>query len=231
MRMPVTTLVSTCFPLLLLIAGAARAAEVEPIRRAIAEFLQVQNKGLPGKAHSSIGTINAGRLAAGCRSFDVSIDTGARPWGRTHVKVRCTEGATWSLYVPVQIHVAIDYLASARPLRAGQLIAEADIIRRQGDLAELPADILTDPAQALGQSASVSLPANRPLRAAMLNQPLVIRQGQNIKLVAAGKGFQVSREGRALNNAVPGQVVQVRLASGEIIRGTARSDGTVGLAN
>ena len=75
------------------------------------------------------------------------------------------------------------------------------------------------------------MPANRPLRAAMLNQPLVIRQGQNIKLVAAGKGFQVSREGRALNNAVPGQVVQVRLASGEIIRGTARSDGTVGLAN
>ncbi len=231
MRMPVAALLSAFFSLFLVIGGAARAADVEPIQRAIADFLQVQNKGLPGKARSDIGTINAGKLSAGCRNFDVSMDAGARPWGRTHVKVRCTEGATWSLYVPVEIHVAVDYLVSARPLRAGQLIAEADITRRQGNLAELPADVLTDPAQALGQSTNVSLTANRPLRAAMLHQPLVVRQGQNVKVVAAGTGFQVSSEGRALNNATTGQVVQVRLASGEVIRGVARSDGTIGVAN
>jgi flagella basal body P-ring formation protein FlgA len=159
------------------------------------------------------------------------MDATARPWGRTHVKVRCAEGATWSLYVPVQIHVTVDYLVSARPLRAGQLIAEADITRREGDLAELPADVLMDPAQALGQSANVSLPANRPLRATMLSQPLVVRQGQNVKVVATGTGFQVSSEGRALNNAASGQVVQVRLSSGEVVRGVARRDGTVGVAN
>jgi flagella basal body P-ring formation protein FlgA len=231
MHMPVAALLSAFFSLFLLIGGAARAADVEPIQRAIAEFLQVQNQSLPGKARSDVGAINAGSLSAGCRNVDVSMDAAARPWGRTHVKVRCTEGATWSLYVPVQIHVAVDYLVSARPLRAGQLIAEADITRRQGDLAELPADVLTDPAQALGQSANVSLPANRPLRAAMLNQPLVVKQGQNVKVVAAGAGFQVSSEGRALNNAAAGQVVQVRLASGEVIRGIARNDGTVGVAN
>jgi flagella basal body P-ring formation protein FlgA len=231
MHMPVATLVSACLLLIVLLGGSARAADAGPIQQAVAEFLQVQNKGLPGKAHSTIGTFNATSLAAGCRNIDVSMDATARPWGRTHVKVRCAEGATWSLYVPVQIHVTVDYLVSARPLRAGQLIAEADITRREGDLAELPADVLMDPAQALGQSANVSLPANRPLRAAMLNQPLVVRQGQNVKVVATGTGFQVSSEGRALNNAASGQVVQVRISSGEVVRGVARRDGTVGVAN
>lgn len=231
MRMPVPPLAAHCLLLLVLLGGPARAASVEPIRQAIAEFLQVQNKGLPGKAHSSIGTINAGSLANGCKNIDVAMDAGARPWGRTHVKVRCTEGAAWSMYVPVQIHVTVDYLVSARPLQAGQLIAEADITIRDGDLAGLPADVLMDPAQALGQSANVSLAAFRPLRASMLNQPLVVRQGQNVKVVATGSGFQVSSEGRALNNAATGQIVQVRLSSGEVIRGVARRDGTVGVAN
>lgn len=204
---------------------------MEPIQRAIADFLRIQNKGLPGQARYTIGAINAGGLSGGCRNIDVTMDAGARPWGRTHVKVRCTEGATWSLYVPVLINVAVDYLVSARPLRAGQLIAEADIAHRHGDLADLPTGVLTDPVQAIGQSSSVSLPADRPLRADMLRQSVVVKQGQSVKIVSGGAGFQVASEGRALNNAAAGQVVQVRLASGQVLSGIARSDGTIGVSN
>lgn len=230
MRLPATALLSAVFSIFALLGAPARAADVEPIQRAIADFLRVQNQSLPGPARYSIGAINAGGLSAGCRNIGVTMDAGAPPWGRTHVKVRCTEGAMWSLYVPVQIHVAVDYLVSARSLRAGQLIAEADIARRRGDLADLPVGVLTDPAQALGQSSKVSLPADRPLRADMLRQPLVVKQGQSVKVVSGGASFQVASEGRALNNATIGEVVQVRLASGQVISGIARSDGTIGVA-
>lgn len=229
MHLPATALLAPLFSIFFVIASPVRAADAEPIQRAIADFLRVQNKGLPGQASYRIGAINAGGLPAGCRTIDVTMDAGAPPWGRTHVKARCTEGATWSLYVPVQIHVAVDYLVSARPLRAGQLVAEGDIARRQGDLADLPAGVLTDPAQALGQSSRVSLPADRPLRADMLRQPMVVKQGQTVKLVSGGAGFQVTSEGRALNNAATGEVAQVRLASGQVISGIARNDGTVGV--
>lgn len=211
-------------------SATAWAADIVPIQRAIAEFLDVQNKGLPGQASYSIGAINASGLPDDCRNLNVTMDTNARPWGKTHVNVRCTAGSTWSLYVPVDIHVLVDYVVSARPLRAGQVISAADIRQRQGDLADLPQGILTDLTQAIGQLSRVSLPADRPLRADMLLQPLVVKQGQNVKVVSGGVSFQVSSDGRALNNAAVGQVIQVRLASGQVISGIAQKDGTVSIA-
>jgi len=210
--------------------AAASAAPVAPIQRAIAEFLDVQNKGLPGQASYSIGAINASGLPDDCRNLNVTMDANARPWGKTHVNVRCTEGSAWSLYVPVDIHVLVDYVVSARPLTAGQVISAADIRLRQGDLADLPQGILTDLAQAIGQLTHVSLPADRPLRADMLRQPWVVKQGQNVKVVSGGISFQVSSDGRALNNAAAGQVVQVRLASGQVLSGIAQQDGTIAIA-
>ncbi|MDP2822964.1 MAG: flagellar basal body P-ring formation chaperone FlgA [Sulfuritalea sp.] len=231
MHLPAILLVSAFISSLLLIGAPAQAADSEPIRHAIADFLNARSKNLPGPARYDIGPIKAGGFAHGCRTMDVTMDAGARSWGRTHVNVRCTEGATWSMYVPVQIHVAVEYLVSARPLRAGQTIVEADLARRRGDLADLPTGVLTDPALVLGQTSGVSLPAERPLRADMLRQPLVVKQGQGVRIVSGGAGFQVSSEGRALGNAVAGQVVQVRLTSGQVISGIAQSDGTIGVAH
>ncbi|TAJ22118.1 MAG: flagellar basal body P-ring formation protein FlgA [Rugosibacter sp.] len=210
--------------------ATASAAAVAPIQLAIAEFLDVQNKGLPGQASYSIGAINTSGLPDDCRNLNVTMDANARPWGKTHVNVRCTEGSTWSLYVPVDIHVLVNYVVSARPLTAGQIISTTDIRQSQGDLADLPQGILTDLAQAIGQLSRISLPADRPLRADMLRQPLVVKQGQNVKVVSEGASFQVSSDGRALNNAAAGQVVQVRLASGQVLSGIAQKDGTVAIA-
>ncbi len=216
---------------LLLLAGCfalpAVATESDAIHRAIDSFLRGQAKNLPGPAHHRIGSIAASGLAPGCRAISIAMSPGARAWGRTHVQARCTDGASWNLFVPVEIHVTADYVVSARPLRAGQTITEADVARRRGDLAELPTNVLTELAQAVGQNASVALPAERPLRADMLRKPVVIRQGQNTRVSSGGPGFQVASEGKAMGNAVPGQVVQVRMASGQTLSGVAQADGTV----
>lgn len=227
---PTAALLSALAAILLLPANPVCAADAEPIRRAVTEFLDAHGKDLPGPVRYSIGTINAGRLSPDCRKLGAAMDAGARPWGRTHVNVRCTEGATWSLYVPVQIHVTVDYLASARSLRAGQIVEEADIEHRQGDLAELPNGVLTDPQRVLGQASGNAVPAGRPLRTEMFRPPVVVRQGQNVRIVSAGAGFQVASEGRALNSAAAGQLVQVRTASGQVVSGTAQTDGRVSLA-
>jgi flagella basal body P-ring formation protein FlgA len=65
----------------------------------------------------------------------------------------------------------------------------------------------------------------------MLRQPMVVRQGQNVRVVSGGAGFQVSGEGRAMANALAGQVVQVRLASGQVISGIAQNDGSIAVAH
>ena len=202
------------------------AADSAAIRRSVDEFLRAQIKGLPGTASYSIGTIDAERLAGVCEGFDVSMGTDARPWGKTQVLVRC-RGGTWSLWVPVQIRVVAEYLVAARPISAGQKLTDADVRGQLGELSDLPNGILMDKEQAIGHAAIASLAAGRPLRADMLRQPTVVQQGQSVRVVGTGSGFQVSNEGRALTSAVVGQVTQVRLNSGQILSGIVRADGTV----
>lgn len=213
--------------LLLIVPGhAVFAADSAAIRRAVDEFLQNQIKGLPGTASYSIGTIDADRLVGTCNGFDVSMGSGARPWGRTQLVVAC-RGGSWKLWVPVHIRVAAEYLVIARPISAGQRITEADIRSELGELSDLPNGVLMDREQAIGRSATASLAAGRPLRADMLRQATVVLQGQSVKIIGKGSGFQVSNEGRALTNAAVGQVTQVRLNSGQILSGVVRDDGAI----
>ena len=117
---------------------------------------------------------------------------------------------------------------TARPLTQGQIVSEADLTKNHGDLASLPSGILTDPSQAIGKVVAISITSGRPLRSDMLRQAMVVQQGQGVKVVSKGPGFQVTGgEGRALNNAVDGQVVQVRMANGHVVSGIARAGGVV----
>lgn len=216
--------------LLIVLSTVASAGDEEAIRRAVGDFLTRQAKSLPGPAQHDIGRIDASALAPGCKAIAVSAQPGSRAWGRSHVQARCTAGASWSLYVPVEVHVTADYVVSARAVRAGQTLAAADVSTRRGDLAELPVSVLTDPAQAIGQTAAADLPAERPLRADQLRKPVVVRQGQNVRVISSGAGFEVASEGKATGNALAGQVVQVRMPTGQIISGVAQTDGSVRLA-
>ncbi|MFN6961814.1 MAG: flagellar basal body P-ring formation chaperone FlgA [Rhodocyclaceae bacterium] len=198
-----------------------------PVKKAIEAWLKVHTKGLPGQVSWEIGGLDPGNQLAPCHQFDIGTPAGARLWGRTHLIVRCLGEAGWRIYVPVHVRVKSDYLISSRPIAQGQTITEDDLVSQMGDLSELPPNILTDAAQAIGKTASAAIPAGRPLRADLIKSPLVIRQGQTVRVVSRGPGFAVANEGRALTNAREGEIAQVRLGNGQVINGTARADGSV----
>lgn len=198
-----------------------------PVRKAVEDFLQVQTRGLPGQVSFTVGSLDPANKLAACPSFDVSLPQGARAWGRTSVNVRCLAERGWNVFLPVHIRVVTDYLVAAMPLAQGQAVTAAALAKQRGDLSDLPAGVLTDEGQAVGRSARLPIAAGRPLRADMLQQPLVVQQNQTVKVVSAGQGFQVANEGKALNNGVDGQIIQVRLNSGQVVSGVARTGGTV----
>jgi flagella basal body P-ring formation protein FlgA len=45
--------------------------------------------------------------------------------------------------------------------------------------------------------------------------------------MSSGEGFTISAEGKAQNNATQGQMVQVRVASGQTVSGVANANGAV----
>ena len=220
--------------LLYLLAAAPPAAahqEAAPLKKAIEAFLRVQVKGLPGQASFSVGEIDPQNNLVPCPAFSVSMPPGARAWGRTDVSVRCEIAGGWRIFVPVRIRIQGDYLITARALSQGQVVSAADLAKSRGDLTDLPASVLTDPAQAIGKTVAQSVSSGQPLRGDMLRQTLLVQQGQSVRVVSSGPGFRVSAgAGRALNNAAAGQVVQVRMPNGRIISGLARDSGVVEIA-
>ncbi len=200
-----------------------------PVQKAVEDFLRVQTEGLPGRVSYTVGRLDPANQLAPCPGLQVSMPAGAKPWGRTNVAVRCQLEQSWSIFLPVHIRVVADYLVAALPLAQGQTVTAGDLARREGDLTDLPAGVLTDERQAVGRTAALSIAAGRPLRADLLRQQIVVQQNQSVKVVSQGAGFQVANEGRALNNGVEGQIVQVRLHSGQIVSGVARPGGIVAI--
>lgn len=197
------------------------------LHKTIEQFLQTQTQGLPGKASITVGSIDQRLNLPSCPQPEAFLPAGSRAWGKTTVGVRCTLPSPWTIYVAATIRVRGNYIAAAVPLAQGQTIGPSDIAEVKGDLTALPAGILTDTSQAIGRTLSISLPLGTPLRQDTLRSQQAVQQGQTVRLISGGPGFQVSGEARALNNATDGQVAQVRTPNGQVVSGVARAGGIV----
>lgn len=196
-------------------------------RQAIKHFLQSRTAGLPGKANITVGTIDPRLSLAACAALEPFIPRGGKVWGKTTVGVKCTAPEPWTIYVQANIAVIADYIATTKPISQGQIIGADELVVLKGDLALLPPGIITAAAQAVGKSSAVSIPAGTPLRQDSLRNLPAVRQGQIVRLVSEGAGFQISSEGKALNTASEGQPAQARTQSGQMVNGVARAGGII----
>lgn len=214
------------FLILLVSQSPLMAAELESILDTAERYVRIQTQGSPGKIGVSMGKVDVSRLPP-CEATQAYTPPGARLSGKTYIGVRCLSPNSWSILVPTQISITGNYLTTARPLAAGQTLQAGDLTPMSGDLSSLPAGVITDPANAVGKTLRNSLAGGQPLRADQLMAPLVIRQGQSVRVISKGTGFAVTGEGKAINNAAAGQIVQIRMSSGQTLSGTATSDGSV----
>lgn len=207
--------------------GTSNKQNLNLIKEKIAEFLQTQTIGYPGKVKTQVGAIDPNLKLAGCHDLQVFVPSGSRAWGKTTVGVKCEAPSAWTIYVQANVSVLAQYLVAAAPLGQGQIVTAKDVIFENGDLTQLPAGVFTDATQAIGRSVNISMNAGTVLRQEMLKITPVVQQGQTVKLVSSGVGFSVSAEGKAMGKANEGQVVQVKVASGQLVTGIARAGGQI----
>jgi flagella basal body P-ring formation protein FlgA len=200
------------------------------LRTVAEQFLKTETAGLPGEVSVKVGAIDPRTALAACPVPEAFLQPGARAWGKTTVGIRCGAPSNWTLFVQAQVNVKAEYVAAALPLAQGQPIEQGQLVLVKGDIAAMPNGIVTDMAQAIGRTPTVSLAAGTPLRLDSLRSRPVVQQGQAVRLVSNGSGFSVSGEGKAIGNAGEGQVVQVRTAGGSVVSGTAKAGGMVEVA-
>ena len=114
------------------------------------------------------------------------------------------------------------------PWRA--LPTDADLLLSEGDLGDLPVDVVSDPAAMIGYRTVSGLAAGAPLRTSVLKPPLAVQQGQTTRLMLNGPGFSVQSEGQALANASRGDRVRVKTLSGQVVSGVAQDGQQVVVA-
>lgn len=234
-RILFTTLLSAS-----LLAAAPGFAQVAPaagarqdlnkLKGVVEQYLLTQAAGLPGQVSVKVGAIDPRTAVASCPAPQAFQQPGARPWGKTTVGIRCTAPSNWTLFVQAQVSVQAEYVTAALPLAQGQQIEPGQLVLVKGDIAAMPAGIITDMAQAVGRTPTVSLAAGTPLRLDTLKSKPVVQPNQAVRLVLNGKGFSVSADGKAVGSAGEGQLVQVRTPAGTIVSGTALAGGMVEVA-
>jgi flagella basal body P-ring formation protein FlgA len=213
--------------LLLMCALPALAAPQshERIRETALAYAQAQTAALPGKVTIRIGEIDQRTTLRACPALEAFQPTGAAMLGRTTIGVRCNEKPGWSVFIQAEIRINTTLLVASRPLAQNSVLGEGDLTLQNGELGQ--PGLLTDPAQALGKTLKVGIGAGQVLRQDMLRTPFVVLQNQTVDVLVHGEGYTVRASGQALANAADGQSLQVRMASGQVVRGNARADGTV----
>lgn len=209
--------------------AAEKWQDTTALKKIAEAYVRSETSGLPGKVDVKIGSIDPRLHLAACASPEAYTPVGTRLWGSATVGIRCAN-PKWSLSVPVTVKVTAEAVVASRPLVRNRAIEASDLTQREADLTQLPAGVLTDPAQAIGKLATLGIPAGSFLKNQMLRAPFLVLQGQKVKLVAQGAGFKVNAEGKALSDGSAGQVISVRTASGKIVSGVVKSAGVVEVA-
>lgn len=220
------TLLATCLLLLLPLTalGADKpspASTQAQIAKLAASFVKQQTAGISGKVDYQIEELDPRISLTPCSRMEAFLPSGSQLIGKTSIGVRCNEQNGWQILVPARITITLQLLVSARQLQPGQVLQAADLATQSVEISRSTG--FTDPAQVVGKVLRYGIAAGQILRDDMLRAPYSVTQGQVVQIIARGNGFSVRNEGVALNNAGEGQIVQVRIASGKVISGTARN--------
>lgn len=194
---------------------------------ALRMYVERAAAGAPGRVEVVVGKLDDRLQLAPCGRVEPYVPPGARLWGRTQIGLRCAEGASWNVYLPVEVRVYGHALVASRQIAYGAPVGADDARLEEVELTREPGTPLTDPAGLEGKTAARIVAAGQVLRADYFRAPPAVGAGDTVRLLFTGAGFSVSASGRALGAAADGQPVRVQTDSGKIVQGTARTGRTV----
>lgn len=159
-----------------------------------------------------------------CDTPQFSLPGNSRMWGNMSVAANCGQNRR---YLQIEVQVTGNYIVAARQVARGSAIAAADLKVQRGRLDTLPARTVMTAAEVTDAVTLRDIVPGQPVTLMMVRQPWRVKAGQNVTVIASGEGFNISSEGRAMNNATSTQPVRVRMNSGQIVSGKVAADGNI----
>ena len=185
----------------------------------------------PLRMEVSVGTLDSRLRLAPCASVEPYLPPGQRLWGRSRLGLRCVDGAVrWNVFLPVTVKAIGPAWVLRDGVAPGAVLQAGDAVQAEADWAADASPVVADPAQWVGRVATRALAAGQPIRQAMVRTQQVLQAGASVRILAGGRGFEVSTEGQALSAGGVGEAVRVRMPNGRIATGQVVDAGTVRMA-
>ncbi|MCB1671546.1 MAG: flagellar basal body P-ring formation chaperone FlgA [Gammaproteobacteria bacterium] len=211
-------------------SAAADSESHEAIRTAATEFArrQIDKTGLSDIQVQAAGLDPRLRLAACEIPLEAFSTSKSGQLARTTVGVRCSGRNPWTLYVPVTIEAQADVVFTRRPLLRGEALTTEVLEIRKLPLSRLPPRHLSSPGQLAGMETTRPLQADTALTLNAVRARQLVRQGQEVVILAVSGGIQVRMTGVARRSGSQGDLIPVQNdSSGRTVEAEVLDKSTV----
>lgn len=203
--------------------------DLQQLREQAIQYLK-QLPGISADSQIKVSPVDPQLKLANCSAIEFFLPNSSHQRGNLRLGARCSEPQPWSIYLGASILEPRTYFVTRKALAKDHSIQATDLVASHVYDANSSAGLITDPEQITGRILTHPIAAGVALRQQDLRSEPSLQRGQTVKIIAKGKGFNVSNQGQLLSNAIAGQSVRVMTASKQIITGIARTGGIVEIA-
>lgn len=144
--------------------------------------------------------------------------------GQVTVGLRCSNDRQVR-YLRAHIELYGEYPVLTRDISRGEEISTTDLTLVEGNISDLPHQSLLAKAEIAGQAARRHLQAGEPVQAYEVQAVRVINRGDRVQIAVAGAGFEISRQGEAMDHGSLGAQIRIRLPNREVIEAIVTGPG------
>lgn len=204
-------------------AALAQPATLQDWQAQIQQLAQQAARVMPAgtRVEVDVGALDPRLKLAPCARITPYLPAGARLWGRAQVGLRCTEGARWSVFLPVTVKVFTQTWTVNQALAVGTVLSAEHLQLEELDVAAEPSPVITQPQAAIGRPLARAVRPGQALREADLKPRQWFAAGDTVRILSSGRGFAITAEGLALSPGIDGRTAKVRTEGGRVVMGRA----------
>lgn len=181
------------------------------------------------KIEISVGNLDKRlRLAKCSKPLTAFESPNTKRVGRTTVGVRCEGERSWKLYVSVNIQVMRNVVALKKPVTRNSVLQSSDLQLVEKNIASLHGGYFTNKAALTGKFTKSAMQAGSIISPAQVKNPLAIKKGALVTILADVGGIKVRMKGKALKGGAMGDWISVKnLSSNRQVEGRITGSGVI----
>ncbi len=206
-------------------SALSQRQELEILRTGAAEFLQqYYAKTKAERVDIEVNRLDPRLNLTDCSAnLNFSVNDHQSSGGNVSVHAQCQGQQPWALYIPAQVDLYRPVAVAGHNLSRGTIIGPTDIEMVLKNTSHLRQGFVDTPEKALGLELRRPLKRGEALRGGVLIEPLAVKRGDEVRLLALSGAIRVSAQGTAMGSGRIGEQIRVknnnssRIVKGEII--------------